>query len=329
MNLATTYMGLRLKNPLIIAASPLTRDIEMLAKLEAAGAAAVVLYSLFEEQIESEARRLFYYTATTQDTNAEALSYFPETTAYVREPDDYIAHIRRAKERLNIPVIASLNGISRGGWINYARMMQEAGADGLELNVYLLPTNPGVTGQEIESVYLDILAAVKEQVSIPVAVKLHPFFSSLCNFALKLDKMSADGLVLFNRFYQPDINLEKLEVEPRISLSTPGSMLLSVRWISILYGRVTASMAVTGGVHTAEDALKCLLAGSDAIQLCATLLLHGPGQVTKILQGIESWLVEKEYESLAQMKGSMSHAAIAEPAAFERANYIKALNAYK
>lgn len=329
MNLSTNYLGLTLKNPLVVSASPLTRDLENLKRMEKAGAAAVVLYSLFEEQIENEARRLFYYTTAGEESFAEALSYFPATDTYVREPDDYVELIRKAKAALSIPVIASLNGISRGGWTDYATAMEQAGADAIELNVYMLPTNPDLTGAEIEGVYLDILAAVKSKVKIPVAMKLHPFFSSLPNFAKKLDRCDADGLVLFNRFYQPDINLETLEVEPKITLSSPGSMLLSVRWISILYGRVQASLAVTGGVHTAEDALKCLLAGADAVQVCATLLRNGIGEITKIVEGIDQWMTEKEYESLAQMKGSMSHASTAEPAAFERANYIKALNSYK
>ena len=256
MDLSTTYMGLKLKNPLVAAASPLSYELANLKRMEDAGAAAIVLFSLFEEQIESEQRELFYYMSQGTESFAESLTYFPEPESFNTGPEEYLELIRKAKESTSIPIIASLNGVSRGGWIDYARKMEQAGADALELNVYLLPTNPEVSGSEIESVYSNVLAAVKACVKIPVAMKLSPFFSSIPNMARKLDRMEADAFVLFNRFYQPDINLEKLEVEPMVTLSRPGSMLLSLRWIAILFGHVRASLAASGGIHTAEDVLK-------------------------------------------------------------------------
>lgn len=328
MDLSTTYMGLKLKNPLVPAASPLSYDLDNIKRMEDAGASAVVLYSLFEEQIRHEARELVHYTEQGTESFAEALSYFPEPETYNLGPEEYLEHIRKAKETVGLPVIASLNGISRGGWIEYARKCEQAGADALELNVYLLPTNPDVSGAEIEAVYLNILAAVKSMVKIPVAMKLSPFFSSIPNMARKLDKMDADSLVLFNSFYQPNINLETLEVEAQITLSHPGQMLLPLRWIAILFGRVKASLAATGGIHTAEDVIKLIMAGADVTQLCAVLLQNGIEELGVILTGMEDWMAKHEYESIEQMKGSMSHKSVAEPAAFERANYMKALSTF-
>jgi dihydroorotate dehydrogenase (fumarate) len=328
MDLSTTYMGLKLKNPLVAAASPLSYELGNIKKLEDAGAAAVVLFSLFEEQIEQEQRELFYYMSQGTESFAEALTYFPEPDHFNAGPEEYLELIRKAKESTNIPIIASLNGVSRGGWIDYARKMEEAGADAIELNVYLLPTNLDVSGSEIESVYTNILAAVKAGVKIPVATKLSPFFSSIPNMARKLDRMEADALVLFNRFYQPDINLEKLEVEPSVTLSRPGTMLVSLRWIAILFGRIKASLAASGGVHTAQDVIKSVMAGADITQMAAALLQHGPEHLGKVLKEMEAWMTEHEYKSLEEMKGSMSHKSVAEPAAFERANYMKALSGY-
>jgi dihydroorotate dehydrogenase (fumarate) len=321
-------MGLKLKNPLVAAASPLSYELAGIKRLEDAGAAAVVLYSLFEEQIEGEQRELFYYMSQGTESFAEALTYFPEPDHFNAGPEEYLELIRKAKESVNVPIIASLNGVSRGGWIDYARKMEEAGADALELNVYLLPTNLDVSGSEIESVYTNILAAVKACVKIPVAMKLSPFFSSIPNMARKLDRMDADALVLFNRFYQPDLNLEKLEVEPKVNLSRPGSMLMSLRWIAILFGHIKASLAASGGIHTAEDVLKSIMAGADVTQMAAALLQNGPEHIGKVLKGMEAWMTEHEYKSLEEMKGSMSHKSVAEPAAFERANYMKALSGY-
>ena len=329
MDLSTTYMGLNLKNPLVAAASPLSYELGGIKKLEDAGAAAVVLYSLFEEQIEQEQKELFYYMSQGAESFAEALTYFPEPEHFNAGPEEYLELIRKAKETTSIPVIASLNGVSRGGWIDYARKMEEAGADALELNVYLLPTNMDVSGSEIESVYTNILAAVKDCVKIPVAMKLSPFFSSIPNMARKLDRMEADAMVLFNRFYQPDIDLDKLEVEPKVQLSRTGEMLLSLRWIAILHGNVKASLAASGGIHSAQDVIKTVMAGADVTQMAAALLQHGPGHITKVLAEMEAWMTEKEYVSLEQMKGSMSHKSVAEPAAFERANYMKALSSYR
>ena len=328
MDLTTNYMGLKLKNPLVAGASPLSYELSGIKKLEDAGAAAVVLYSLFEEQIQHEARELDYYTSQGTESFAESLSYFPEAEDYNLGPDQYLELIRKAKEATSIPVIASLNGVSGGGWVDFARKMQQAGADAIELNVYLLSTNSEVSGAQIETVYGDILKAVKGCVSIPVAMKLSPFFSSLPNMARKLDEAGANALVLFNRFYQPDINLDELTVEPKVRLSNPGDNLLPLRWIAILYGHVQASLAATGGNHTAEDVLKTLMAGADVAQLCAVLLKNGAGAIGKILDDMQSWMTEHEYDSIDMMKGSMSHKSVAEPGAFERANYMKALGSF-
>jgi len=329
MDLSTTYMGLNLKNPLVAAASPLSYELAGIKRLEDAGAAAVVMYSLFEEQICKEAKELFYYTTQGTESFAESLSYFPEPAHYNAGPEEYLELVRKAKESTGVPIIASLNGVSRGGWIEYARKIEQAGADALELNVYLVPTNMDVTGAELEAVYLNILAAVKACVKIPVAMKLSPFFSSIPNMARKLDKMNADALVLFNRFYQPDIDLETLEVQPKVQLSEPGTMLLPLRWVAILCGHVSASLAAGGGIHTAQDVLKTVMAGADVTQFCAALLRNGVGHLGVILKEMEAWMDEHEYDSIAQMKGSMSHKSVAQPAAFERANYMKALSSYR
>ncbi|MEN6627485.1 MAG: dihydroorotate dehydrogenase-like protein [Candidatus Sumerlaeia bacterium] len=329
MDLSTTYMGLKLKNPVIPGASPLMEDLGHLRQMEDCGAAAVVLHSLFEEQLTHEQKELDHYMMQGTEGFAEALSYFPEIDSFKLGPEEYLEHIRKAKESLSIPVIASLNGVTRGGWIDFARSIEEAGADGLELNVYFVPTNTDLTGAQVEAVYLNILAAVKSVVRIPVAMKLSPFFSSIPNIAQKLDGMDVDGLVLFNRFYQPDIDLEELEVKPRVRLSNAGGNLLSLRWIAILYSHIKASMAATGGIHTAEDVIKSIMAGADATQVCSALLQQGIAHVTKIVDGINGWMEAHDYESVTQMKGSMSQRSVAEPAAFERANYMKSLQSYK
>lgn len=329
MDLSTTYMGLKLKNPLVPSASPLSKTLDGIKKLEDAGAAAVVLYSLFEEQIAFEQEELNYFLDRGTGSFAEALSYFPEVGEYNLGPEEYLNHIRRAKEATSIPIIASLNGVSAGGWIDYAKKMQEAGADALELNIYFLATDPNQEGRKVENQYRIILNAVKSNVTIPVAVKLHPFFSSLARMAKELDDDGADGLVLFNRFYQPDLDLENLEVVPGVVLSTSADLRLPLRWIAILYGKVKASLAGTTGVHTAMDALKMVAAGADVVQVCAALLKNGPGYLGTILKGMEKWLEEKEYDSLSTLKGSMSQKAVAEPAVFERANYMKALNDFR
>ncbi len=328
MDLTTTYMGLKLKNPLVPSASPLSKDIDTIKKLEDAGAAAVVLYSIFEEQISFEAEELSHFLSHGTESFAEALSYFPREQEFNLGPDEYLEHIRKAKQATTIPVIASLNGVTPGGWIDYAKKMEQAGADALELNVYMLATDAARRGQEIEQLYVDILKAVKGSVKIPVAMKLSPYFSSMANMAQRLDAAGADALVLFNRFYQPDIDLEALEVKPGVVLSSSKDLRLPLRWIAILHGRVQASLAGTTGVHTAEDAIKMIMAGADVTQMCAALLIHGPEYLGTVLADMKKWLEQHEYSDVRGMKGSMSQKKVAEPAAYERANYIKALNNY-
>lgn len=329
MDLSTTYLGLRLKNPLVPSASPLSRTLDGIKRMEDAGAAAIVMYSLFEEQIHHEAAELDHYLSYGTQSFAEALTYFPETTEYNLGPDEYIEHIRKAKEAVDIPIIGSLNGISTGGWIDYAKKIQDAGASALELNVYYIPTDPKLTGEAVEQRYLEVLKAVKSTVKIPVAMKLSPFFSSMANMAMRLDAAGADGLVLFNRFYQPDLDIEALEVVPNVTLSTSHAIRMPLRWVAVLFGKVKASLAATSGVHGARDVVKLLMAGADVTQICSALLMHGPGRIAEILQELDRWLVEHEYVSVKQMRGSMSQKSVADPSAFERANYMKALNRYK
>ncbi len=329
MNLSTIYLGMKLKNPLVASASPLSRTLDGMKKLEDAGAAAIVMYSLFEEQIAHEAAELNHYLSYGTESFAESLTYFPESQEYNLGPEEYIELVRRAKQALGIPVIGSLNGISTGGWIEFAKKIEEAGADALELNVYYIPTDAKLTAQDVEDRYLEVLHAVKRTVRIPVAMKLSPFFSSLANFARRLELGGADGLVLFNRFYQPDIDLEALEVKPNIILSTPQALRLPLRWIAILSGRVKMSLAASSGIHAAQDVIKLLMAGADVTMVCSALLRDGPGHVRKMLADLDQWMLEHEYFSVGQMKGSMSQGSVADPAAFERANYMKALNSYR
>lgn len=329
MDLRTVYMGKTLKNPIVVSASPLSREIANIRAMEDAGAGAVVLYSLFEEQIMHETEEMDHYLTYGTESFAEALNYFPEPEEFHRGPDDYLEHIRRAKEAVDIPIIASLNGESMGGWVRYARLMEEAGADALELNIYMIPTDPTVSGADVEQVYVDVLAEVKKNTSVPVAVKLNPFFSSLANMARRLEHAGADALVLFNRFYQPDIDLDTLEVTPNVILSTPMAMRLPLRWIAILYGRVGIDLAATSGIHTAADVLKMLMAGADVTMVCSALLRNGTGHLWRILEDLQAWMTEREYASISQMQGSMSQQACADPSAFERANYMRALNSYR
>jgi dihydroorotate dehydrogenase (fumarate) len=328
MDLSTTYMGLKLKNPLVPSASPLSKELDGIKKLEDAGAGAVVLYSLFEEQISFEAAELDHFLTQGTNSFAEALSYFPEPSEYNLGAEEYLEHIRKAKQAVKIPVIASLNGMTTGGWIEYAKKMEQAGADAIELNVYFMSADATQDSAAIEQNYIDILRAVKSTVKIPVAMKLSPFFSSINTMAKKLDAAGADALVLFNRFYQPDIDLESLEVKPGVVLSNSNDLRLPLRWIAILYGRIKAGLAGTTGVHTATDVVKLIMSGADVAQMCAALLINGPGHITKVLKDLEAWMAKNEYESVAKMKGSMSQKKVAEPAAYERANYIKALNQY-
>jgi dihydroorotate dehydrogenase (fumarate) len=329
MDLTTTYMGMELKNPIVPSASPLSEDLGKIRRMEDAGASAVVMYSLFEEQITLESHQLDHYLSYGAEGFAEALTYFPEMETYRVGPDDYLNQIRQAKEAVDIPIIGNLNGVSTGGWIDYARRIQEAGADALELNVYYLPTDINMTSAEVEQMYLDVLRDVKKVVSIPVAMKLSPYFSATANMAHRLAEGGADALVLFNRFYQPDFDLQNLEVVPRIVLSSTYELTLPLRWIAILYGRVPVDFAITSGVHTVEEVLKGLMAGSKVTMLASELLKNGIPRISQILEGMVQWMEEYEYESVVQMQGSMSQRNVAEPAAFERANYMKMLSSWR
>lgn len=330
MDLTTDYLGMRLKNPLVVSAcGPLSEDIDNIRRAEDAGAAAVVLYSLFEEQLRQEMHELHHHLEHGTHSYAEALTYFPEPSEFHLGPEGYLEHIRQAKAAVDIPIIASLNGCSLGGWTEFARRIEQAGADALELNIYYIPTDMALSGAEVEQTYLDILKAVKSVVKIPVAVKLSARFSNIANMAKRLDAAGADGLVLFNRFYQPDIDLETLEVRPRVLLSTPHAMRLPLRWIAILYGRVRASLAATSGIHTAADVVKMLLVGANVTMLCSALLKHGIDHLRTVEQGLRQWLAEREYESVRQLQGSMSQIHCPDPSAFERAQYMRAITTYK
>lgn len=322
-------MGLKLKNPIVASASPLSKSIDAARSLEDAGASAVVCYSLFEEQISHEANELDYYLTSTADSYAEALSYFPESGDYNLGPEEYVNHIRKLKGALSIPVIGSLNGVSNGGWINYAKKIEEAGADGIELNIYYIPTDFNINGQSVEDMYIDDVRAIKSAVKIPVAVKLSPYFSAMANMAKKLDDAGADALVLFNRFYQPDIDLENLEVFPNLELSNEWELRLPLRWIAILHNNVKASLAATSGISNYTDVLKVMMVGGDVAMMCSELLRHGVKKIGEILKDLEIWMEEKEYDSVSLMKGSMDYSSVKEPAAFERANYMKLLTSYK
>jgi len=328
MDLTTSYMGMELKHPLVPSASPLSKDLDTIRRLEDAGAAAVVMYSLFEEQIRQETDELDHYLERGTDSFAEALTYFPDVGDFKRGPEEYLEHVHKAKEAVGIPIIASLNGVTIGGWIDYAKKIQEAGADGLELNIYLIPTDPDQTGQEVENLYVEIVRQIKAAVSIPVAVKLHPFLSSIPNVAVKLQEAGADALVLFNRFFQPDLDVEELEVVPTLQLSDFNDMRLPLRWTAILYGRIKADLAATSGVHDATGVLKMIMAGASVTMLCSELLRGGLERIGEILQDVESYMQRKEYESVRQMQGILSQKSCADPAVFERANYMKVLESY-
>lgn len=329
MNLTTNYLGMLLKNPIVVSSSPLSHSVDSIRRLEDAGAAAVVMYSLFEEQIGFDSYYIDYHLTQGIDSYAESISYFPDMQSYNVGPDEYLNLIRRAKEAVGIPIIGSLNGASVGGWTDYATLIEEAGADALELNVYYLPANTGIKGSDIEALYLDILSAVREVVTIPVAIKLSPFFSSIANMASCLSEQGADGLVLFNRFYQPDFDLDNLEVAPRLVLSNSNELRLPLRWVAILYGRVNADLAITSGVHTAQDVVKGLMAGAKVTMMASELLQNGVRRIGQVLNEVVTWLSEHEYESVTQMIGAMSQKHCAEPAAFERANYMKMLQSYR
>jgi len=327
-DLKTTYLGLHLKNPLVASASPLSKKVANARRLEDAGAAAVVLYSLFEEQITHESQELDHYLERGTHSYAESLSYFPDLDTYNMGPEPYLEHLYKVKQAVDIPVIGSLNGISTGGWVDYAQRIEQAGADALELNIYYLPTDPNLSSAELEDEYVRLVREVRATVKIPVALKLSPFFTVLPHVAKRFVAAGANGLVLFNRFYQPDFDLEELEVVPNLDLSTSQEVRLPLRWIALLSGRIEADFALTSGVHTAQDVLKAMMAGANVTMMTSALLQHGMGRLIHILTDMQEWMVVHEYESIQEMKGSMSQRAVADPAAFERANYMKALSSY-
>ncbi len=328
MDLSTTYLGLKLKNPLVASASPLSKKVERVQRLEEAGIAAIVMYSLFEEQIIHESLELDHFL-TRGENSAEAMNYLPDSGTYAMTPGKYLDHLSLIKKTVNIPVIGSLNGVSKGGWVRYARFMQDAGADALELNLYYLPTDPALSAADVENAQTDLVAAVKAGISIPLAVKLSPYYTSLPSMAKRLVEAGADGLVLFNRFYQPDFDLDELEVVHNLDLSTSADLRLPLRWVSILHGVVNTDFALTSGIHTAQDALKAMMAGAKVAMMASNLLHNGERVVATMLNELGWWMETHEYESIQQMQGSMSRQSVAEPAAFERANYMRVLNSWR
>ncbi len=328
IDLSTTYLGLKLKNPLVASSSPMCEDVGNICRMEDAGASAVVLQSLFEEQIDLESDELDRFIMAGTERSPEALTHFPEMTSGIKGPDAYLSHIVKCKQAVKIPVIASLNGTTRGGWLGYAKQMEQAGADALELNIYYVAVDPDMTAEHVEQRYVDLMKAVKAEVKIPVAVKLGPYFSSMANMAKKLDAAGADALVLFNRFYQPDFDLEALEVVPNLILSNSHELLLRLHWIAVIYGSIRADLALTGGVHGASDVVKAMMAGAKIAMMTSALLKRGISYLDTIATELLIWMGEHEYDSIKQMQGSMSRNAVPQPGAFERANYMKVLSSY-
>lgn len=328
VDLTTKYLDLELANPLVVSPSPLQEEIDHIREMEDSGAAAVVLHSLFEEQINLEDQELDRGLLAGTESFAESLNYFPDLSDYNLGPDGYLDHIRRAKQAVDIPIIASLNGASTEGWVRYARDIEQAGADGLELNIYYLPTDPRTTGHDVERQYRDLVAAVRAETRIPLAVKLGPYFSSTANMAIQLDEAGADALVLFNRFYQPDFDLESLEPTPSLTLSTPPELLLRLHWVAIIYGYVAADLAITGGVHSAVDVIKCMMAGARVAMMTSALLKHGIGHLRTVRAELISWMEDHEYISIQQIQGSMARRSVANTAAFDRANYMRVLSSF-
>lgn len=329
MDLRTRYLNLDLDHPIVASASPLSEDLDNIKRMEDSGAAAVVMFSLFEEQIRQEAAAMEHFTSYGSDSFAEALSYFPETGEYQVGAQQYLELLHRATESVDIPIIASLNGMTNAGWIDYAKHMEEAGAHAVELNVFYIPANLDTPGREVEDRYVEILKHVKGAVSIPIALKLSPFFSAFGYMAKRLDEAGADGLVLFNRFYQPDFDIEQLEVSLSLELSSPSEIRLPLTWIAILHGRIRASLAATRGVHTAEEIVKYVMAGADAVMTTSALLKNGIGFLETLRRDLEDWMEARGYASLEQMRGSMSQQNVADPTAFERGNYVRILEHYK
>lgn len=329
MNLTTNYLGFELPHPIVPSASPLSQTLDGIRQMEDAGAPAIVMYSLFEEQIEGESHLLDHYLSYGTESFPEALDYFPELESYNVGPDSYLELVHNAKAATDIPIIGSLNGASTGGWIDYARLIEEAGADALELNIYHIPTDPNRTGAEVEQMYVDIVRSVKEAISIPLAVKLGPYFSAFANMAAQMRDAGADALVLFNRFYQPDFDLDALEVTPNLVLSHPTELRLPLRWVALLYKRISVDLAITSGVHAPEDVIKGLMAGATVMMTTSALLRHGVDHIGVLRHGLQEWMVAHEYESVEQMRGSMSQVNVAQPDAFERANYMKVLQSWQ
>jgi dihydroorotate dehydrogenase (fumarate) len=330
MDLTTSYMGLKLKNPIALAASPISSEVDQVKQAEDFGASAIVLYSLFEEQINHEIDELDHFMSHGSESFAESLSYFPEPEEFKNlHAEEYLELIKKLKDAVDIPVIGSLNGVSPGGWMDYAKKIEAAGADALELNVYYIATDINMTSEKVEQLYIDNLKTVKENVKIPVAIKVGPYFSAFANMAAKLDQAGADGLVLFNRFYQPDFDLSELQVVPNLQLSGSHEMRLPLRWIAALYGKIKASLAATSGIHTSQDIIKMTMVGADVTMMASVLLKEGIQKIEQLIQGVQQWMLENDYESIQQMKGSMSYQSVADPAPYERANYIKTLQSYK
>jgi len=325
-DLSTTYMGLQLRTPLVASASPLSHELDGIRRLEDAGASAIVLYSLFEEQIRQDEREIEFYLHAGTESYAESLTYFPMPIDFRVGPQGYLNHILRAKDAVRVPIIASLNGSSFGGWTGIAKRIEQAGADAIECNIYFVPSDMNCSSADIEKMYIDIFRAVKHSVDIPVAVKLSPFFTNMAGMAKRLDEKGADALVLFNRLYQPDIDLENLEIRPNVLLSTPQDLRLPLTWIGILYGRIKANLAGTGGIQTGQDALKLLMAGASATMMCSSLLRHGLGRIRQVEQEMIEWMEQHEYDSICQLQGSLSQLHCPDPAAFERAQYMRAVS---
>ncbi|HYO88366.1 MAG TPA: dihydroorotate dehydrogenase-like protein [Candidatus Limnocylindrales bacterium] len=329
VDITTTYLNLPLRSPVVASASPLWDNLDNIKRAEDAGVGAVVLFSLFEEQIRQEREAMLHYLEINANSNPEALTYIPEPEEFHARPNEYLDLIRKAKEAVDIPIIASINGASLGGWTTFARQMEQAGADAIELNIYAIPTETDKTGTEVESVEVDIVRAVKNSLTVPVAVKLSPYYSNFAHMAKQMEGAGADALVLFNRFYQPDIDLETLEIKPNVLLSTSQNLRLPLTWIGILYGKLALDLAGTSGVHTPADVLKMLMVGANAVMTTAALLKHGIGYAAELVDGMTAWLEEHEYESVNQMRGSLSMMHAEDPTAFERAQYMRALNTYR
>lgn len=328
IDLTTQYLGLDLKNPLVASSSPLSKKVDTVKKMEDAGIAAVVMYSLFEEQITHESKALNHFLERGTNSFAEAVTYFPDLGHYNIGPEEYLELIQKIKKSVSIPIIGSLNGISSGGWIQYAQKIEQAGADALELNMYYIPTDSDLTGLEMENTYIDLVKDIKSALHIPLSVKLSPYFSALPNMAQQLVKSGASGLVMFNRFFQPDFDIETLDVVPSLQMSTSADLRLPLRWTALLYNRVKADLAITGGVHTVEDVVKSVMAGANVTMLASELLENGTRRITELNSQLLDWCNAHEYKSIKQMRGSMSQKNVTEPAAFERANYMKALTSF-